>query len=843
MEVKKAIKKVIALSAGAIMVGATVMGAMAADLKDYPSPFLNADKKFDGYIVVGEVAGTIDVIGAIDIANNLQAEAVLQTTVSGSASSGVSLKGDAWLVRSGDKKLELANSQSTAVAEDAIRNITTYIGASELEALKDGTFNDKTYSQYLNFDMYTTGFVQFKEYSDTDVQVDHFIIPNNLPIARYSLEFSGSSESDIGTSSGTTDTTGTYILDYEDKKIQILGREFTVVAARRSGGTTDRSVKLTLMSGSTKATLNQGEAATLKVGDKEYEVELTYVDSSDRASFVVDGKSTGKINVGDTYKLADGNKIGVSSVYYQALETGAKRATFFLGANDMVIWDTNIEDTVSSKNLYTDGTSTSVSDATVQITGTDDNTTFKIDTIEVNMTSGDDYYVAPGEKLSDVIVARGDKAAVLFGENWDIEYHGLVEEEIEEINIENSGDSKYVLSFIDGSNNKADLPVGVVSGDTYYMGDTYSVTAASARHTILNESIALLKNDFFVITDESLSDGSRKSHVLQYKGSEKYTSDDTTPTMSFKDIGSGNVLEVSHKRGSTVYLKHGGGSFIVENASDDTSNDFNVKVDMDADGTVLGDDLIHINTKSGAKMVFSAEVDEFALRQESFGSGINITLTTPDSDDYENLEPTDLVYQLSATGSSDQVTMTRKGGLVVTAPTGDTENSYGMNSMGALVHLYSPTSGRPRLFIDYPKAQALPQVYITSGAVEESTTTSGGDLCDDVVPINVGAAKLDSEVKDQIGKKNLIVLGGPCANTVAAELMGNPDPCRVDFKEGESMIKLFDNSGKVSMLVAGYDGPDTRKAAEIVANHADVSGFEGMEITVKTVDGSVTKIS
>ena len=40
MEVKKAIKKIIALGVGTSMMGATLLGGMAADLSEYPAPFI-----------------------------------------------------------------------------------------------------------------------------------------------------------------------------------------------------------------------------------------------------------------------------------------------------------------------------------------------------------------------------------------------------------------------------------------------------------------------------------------------------------------------------------------------------------------------------------------------------------------------------------------------------------------------------------------------------------------------------------------------------------------------------------------------------------------------------------
>ena len=63
MDVKKTIKKIVALGAGATMVGATIMGATAA-LEDYPGAWMS-DGQFDGKIVVGTDAATSDVLAQL----------------------------------------------------------------------------------------------------------------------------------------------------------------------------------------------------------------------------------------------------------------------------------------------------------------------------------------------------------------------------------------------------------------------------------------------------------------------------------------------------------------------------------------------------------------------------------------------------------------------------------------------------------------------------------------------------------------------------------------------------------------------------------------------------------
>ena len=64
-----------AVGTGVAMLGATLTGAMAADLSDYPEPFV-MDGVYDdsNAFVVGDSALAADTLGAVDIAANLQYE-------------------------------------------------------------------------------------------------------------------------------------------------------------------------------------------------------------------------------------------------------------------------------------------------------------------------------------------------------------------------------------------------------------------------------------------------------------------------------------------------------------------------------------------------------------------------------------------------------------------------------------------------------------------------------------------------------------------------------------------------------------------------------------------------
>ena len=75
-KLKGIVKKLGAISTGVAMLGASMTGALAADLNEYPAPFVNVGtKKFDYLLVLGSGASgegaAKDTSGALDIAAGL----------------------------------------------------------------------------------------------------------------------------------------------------------------------------------------------------------------------------------------------------------------------------------------------------------------------------------------------------------------------------------------------------------------------------------------------------------------------------------------------------------------------------------------------------------------------------------------------------------------------------------------------------------------------------------------------------------------------------------------------------------------------------------------------------
>jgi hypothetical protein len=128
-----------------------------------------------------------------------------------------------------------------------------------------------------------------------------------------------------------------------------------------------------------------------------------------------------------------------------------------------------------------------------------------------------------------------------------------------------------------------------------------------------------------------------------------------------------------------------------------------------------------------------------------------------------------------------------------------------------------------------PESQREALIYVTSGATESASSTASGDM---VAVEIVDATKLDSEVSD-VTAQNLIVIGGPCANTAAAALLGSSaENCAEGFMPGTARVVFKEHAnGNVAMLVAGYSGDDTRLAGRVIAHRA--GELTGMEVEVK----------
>ncbi len=841
MKLNNTVKKIIALGTGATMLGATLGASVfGAGLADYPAPFVK-DGKFTGLLVVGDKAAAEDVIGVSDIAVSLQFAATKKV---GKTSGEATVEGVSWRVGTSGKQLELMENSDSDVNGENIRNITTLIDEDEFSLLADGEVTTEKgtagYNQYINWgnlinsSTVGSGFVKLLE-NDDDVMADFFYVRGSEPIARYSLEFKKSLQSDVEDSTGSKSTTGLFLGDLEDEKITILGKEYTIVKARRTDTSSNPfSAELTLMGGSQKDTLEEGETKTYNIKGKDYEVTTSAITDTGTITvkFIVNGESTRSLIDGETATLSDGIQIGVTDITpNEAGDVTNDQVDFFIGADKVFLKDNDVTNSATSSSLEIGNED--IDDVTVLITGSQDNSTFSLDKIELDIEADDDYFVVAGHKLTEYMA----EPQAFLG-SWDILYEGLETVETELIKIKSSGSDQYELVFVDGDGNSATIPIAYSSGGTAMkVGDNND-------DTILTENTTITKNDYFIVSDKAQSDGERRTYALRYKGASKVQSGETA-TVKFDNLGSNQRIEktftsTTDRRTANADLKLGGATFAVYNASSVLANDFDIQVNLDGDGTVIGDtDTIAINTQAGLKIV--------VLNLTTGSSGVNqsvlVNFSTPDANDFDNVIP--MTYQFNLTAASGEVGFSESANNTVSvkfvSPSDETNTNYAYSSMGAYAKWNNPTNDPDDLTIWYPKKQRLPQVFVIG--TDATVSSKGGEAVESVTinRIDVGATKLASEVAD-VKAQNLILVGGPCANAAAAEAKGNPDDCAAGYEAGKGLIELIDTgAGNFALVVAGYSAADTRTATAVLANYGDYS-LKGSNMEVATATSTVKEV-
>ncbi len=95
--------------------------------------------------------------------------------------------------------------------------------------------------------------------------------------------------------------------------------------------------------------------------------------------------------------------------------------------------------------------------------------------------------------------------------------------------------------------------------------------------------------------------------------------------------------------------------------------------------------------------------------------------------------------------------------------------------------------------------------------------------------------KKSSEITN-LYDKNIIIVGGPCANPIAARIMNSPaswPDCAAGFKQDFAKLKLYKNYGKYQLLVAGYEAKDTLAASSVLEKFMNYT-LSGKEIEVNT---------
>lgn len=845
MKAINVIKRIVATGMGLTMVGATIFGASAAySLSSYPEPFVAKGAPASNLaIVVGENAAASDVAGAVDIALGLQAVAVTKVPIPGSKG-GVTVEGDAVSIGSTSQLLNIDQ------VIGAVRETLTEV---DLDMLKGGQIvtdqGSTEYNQYLRFQTSGAGGKVVFNKDERD-RVGHYLFwPADTQIFEWNLEFEEGLKSKI--KDGT-------LQDLNDQDIMILGQPFVVVntdiSFEGASGNPTR-LKIDLMGGAISAILGENDKETYEVDGKQYEVEVLVISETANGGngavkFRINGEITDELRDGETDVLADGTQVGIRDIMATGKDIQKSVVQFYLGAYKISFEDRNISDT----NNQTAGVSVneeSITKSKVQIKGK---------TLVMNKTAEIDYikyYLDADSVLGDVYVPPGSGVREqlntpegMLTPAWDIVYQGLTDTGTTNVVFDPRGNDEYNLQFTNQEGIFYDMPLmsnqaplkclkwGDNNDDLWFIESanmaTYFVT----------------KRDFFVLSNcmPSTNKDTCFTHVLRYDAV-----DTTNNKLTFTDLGTGTRDVTFDNTTRKAELVVGG---VVYQASVDTVEPYNLTVDLNGDGAVnggkayiatQGDELIDLgwnNTNETGHSGPIACAGQFPGGSATGAGEMNVTFNTLAKE-----------FDQAATSENITVSIVNRSSNTIGLRTNSLTNTTGtlfglftleenedlqqaLSGYGLFFEEFRPTGGTEAesMTVEIPLSQRGGEVYVTGGAVKTSVSESG--FSEKVNPIPTTVSIQDSDV-DDVTKYNAIVVGGPCANTVSAKLMGNPEPCWKDFTEGKAIVKAFEHdNGNVAVLVAGFGAKDTRRATTAVAA-GDLASVKGAEAEV---GGTMTDI-
>ncbi|MBN1792309.1 S-layer protein [Candidatus Woesearchaeota archaeon] len=823
MDMKKTAKKIAALVAGTTMLGATIMGATALDLSNYPAPFVS-DGVFSGKIVVGANAATSDVVGAIDLAASLQAAATssMEVEVPGAAGEA-SVSGDSAEFKVGSDVVTLG---------ETIGSVKSTFTSSDLAALKSGVLDTGLGStpvkQYMKFDN-TTMYVKYDENDDDQVS-DYLYIASDSTLFEYHVEFTEGAESEVETDNDMADLHG--------EVLTLLGAPFTIVDTNRNAA----SISLTLLGGQVADVLRDGETKTYTIDGVDYEVTAVFISSTGSAKLQVNGVMSRELTEGKTQVLGTDVTVGVQSILTNNREGMVE---FYLGANKLELTDSNHEDSdYAAGTVKVKGNSVANNQLIIKATNTSDN--IKLNYIKYKVSNDEDLFIMPEHGMRE---ALDDDAKAMLADTWDLKYAGLVKTGSSEFKLDAVSDHSYKIDFENINGDKISFPYLTKKGGVFKFGDDdddliFEESSAPNGGTAWTVNGTFVSdNDYFIVADRATGADETKAATKVLRYSSINAADNT---VTFNDLSGGElVVSFTGDEGSSAtgdLIVDGASHTFYVGASGTDPEDYALSIDLDGTGGIANNTVIRLVTKGGAVVDLGSAALNFDAAGPVTGLDlVNLTIRTTASKFDESSEgaETSTVAIDESTGNTVDISSVTLGGTVaslVQDPDND-DYSRGYTDYGALFELYNPSSSTSasELTINYPDTQRYAQVFLTAGTVEvkEGAIGESGKLTSTTLnPIAVGLAVLDTEAPD-VGSAKMIVVGGPCVNVKAAELMGNPADCAEGFTPGKAVIKLFESQN--ALLVAGYSAQDTLGACYVLADAADYD-LSGDEVEVVVAD-------
>lgn len=823
-------KKVTSVVASAAMIGSTLGIAAAAA---YPTPFVSGGVG-NTAVVVGSNAASSDMTAALDIGANLAAAGLVPSSGSGSTTTTLTGENAALF---GASKLYYNST---------LNSIKSIVTKSDMP----NTLADQSFSG--NVDATVSHSVTL----GSDPRVKYERQPTSSDDPTYALVMSTSTNNPLYNATVNFNKAINFThADSKGQEITLFGQTFTV------GSETDTTSLVLLKSSKTVSlSSDQNPSQSVEVAGKTYTIELVWTSSTAARVRVVDSSGNSNeqtIDIGRSKKVS-GISVAVNSANNDAALSRAT-AQVIVGADKMAL-TSGSSVTVGEDETVIDGTKATITGGTGAATSL---------TLSVAAPNSDVDSIAPGEEFVDPV----------FG-TFAVSFTGITnnaDSDRETISVNNLGDDRMEVRLTDvGGTEKAIQWAYNHSGSVYLQRDS------DGRNISIAEGEAVRRGEYLVVGDKNrgrlleltrvanettgfandrvtfrdVFDSSEfsatitaegvgsisvdgKVHTLTYSGANSESEDDRTVRLNSPDSAANKQIlfpTVMTSKGAkfafyepqTVNVGNWDGSgaaltgFELPNGDGYTAVTAAVSTDP-AGNVTIGGTLIGNGTSSTTASVgqltynFTATgvanqtrvylVDPTGGNIES--PALVLIQEKDDDNNYESVVITNAVASNKIGVGNIRQSGSASGQQNLAS---DSKISSGVNLWGTVTTLDSTSSDQKTATISYPDEQVYAELYLAAA----DAMSDGGDDGDD----SAGSTLVvkDNEA-DKISNKHLVVVGGSCINTIAAQYLGGSF-CAADFTEetgvgaGEYLIETFERTGgKIATVVAGYNAADTTNAA------------------------------
>lgn len=774
-------QKISAIASTALLTGMTMGVAAAAS---FPAPFVASGASGTG-VVYGSGADALDATQANSIASFIAGKL---------PSTGVPEGGDSVLLAKSSDNLNLGDTWGV---------FTGTVDDDELSTLlADGTYIADDNDEFDFEQKITLGSPTFSHFRDSDyeslVGLDDktptlgFKLSSNTFVMNFSLDFKQDAETDIDSNARAE--------DIEGSDIPLMGKIY-YVSELKNGTSSTQWGKLTLLDSASIGDVSEGETVTVS----GHTVSITFIDS-DEVVFDVDGErapSSGKLQKGDSFRLNNGDYIGVRDISRLEVSGESGMASFSIGTGKLEI-------THGSDVKLNDDTINGLRGYVYKSSG--NTATPKLSKIDLEWNTDEEVFLSP---QADLVMPGFDAAKFTMNE--------LTRPTEEMITLEKDGDDSMELTIPikDGevsfnilhSNSTGDfIAIGKALDErlatsesgtlTFYeknsSGDDYDAYFVASHNVTSEAESYLLRAQISADTDAGRNETDIQKNV---DGSWEDVCEDKTSADTC-DIGdvSLTITEVNHTSGGQESVVLTAGSNVNFHT---VFTDGGLKVYLPYDSSTSG-----VETREGALNLSGSTAGHspasFDLtiigedKDDNIASGSQLNFTINDNTD-NNLQVQNI--DGSGTGGTSGLEM------------GDS-STYEAYTTGEvpirLLHYTNPDEDYAEIFYPEGDSESYAEVYLT----ETGATSTGVDAGSMVF--------MDSE-KSSWSDRDVVLVGGSCINSATAEALNvASETCGSAFTDatgigsGQYLIQSVGDafsSGNIALVVAGYSKDDTAAAA------------------------------